>query len=111
LTIANARIYNCYNPLWQQKIRNFSRRRLRWCGELLRGKRRILVAICGGAIGKYGNAIGHKAMGDMDAINDILRRSLFSIGGTQTTVGSLFLAILVLAVTFVLARLAGKVVQ
>jgi potassium efflux system protein len=47
----------------------------------------------------------------MDPINDIISRPLFSIGGTQTTVGSLFLAILILTVTFVLARLTGKLVQ
>jgi len=47
----------------------------------------------------------------LNSIKDILGRPLFSIGGTQTTVGSLLLVIFVVAVTFVLARLTGKVVQ
>ena len=50
-------------------------------------------------------------MGDLNSIKDILSRPLFSIGDTQTTVGSLLLVIFVVAVTLVLARLTGKVVQ
>ena len=44
----------------------------------------------------------------MDAIDNVLGWSLFSIGDTQTTVGSLLGVVAVVLATLLLARLAGK---
>jgi len=47
----------------------------------------------------------------LETLKNVFDQPLFSIGDTQTTVGSLFLAIIVVVVTFVLAGWVGKLVQ